>query len=117
MKRGLFTCAVLGALACVAQAGPEPGNTSGPLRLTAPQMDIATAGSANIWINSAAAGSQLIQPGNTGLTGTNNSNIQLVINIAGLRESSLAGVKKIIIPSSPGGSVSIGQTVLVGEVP
>ncbi|MCO6441266.1 MAG: hypothetical protein J5I81_09300 [Nitrococcus mobilis] len=115
MKMGLFACTALGALVCVAQAAPEPGNTSGPLRLTAPQLDIATAGSVNVWISSAGAGAQLTQLDEFGLTGTNNSNIQLVISVSGLREGSLAGAKKIIIPSSPGGSVSIGQTIFVGE--
>ncbi|EAR21720.1 hypothetical protein NB231_03285 [Nitrococcus mobilis Nb-231] len=81
-------------------------------------MDTATAGSASVWINSAAVGSQLIQRANFGLTGTNNSNIQIVINFgfADLREKVRADAKKIIIPSSPGGSVSIGQTVFVGQM-
>ncbi len=117
MKTGLFICTILGALACVAQAAPESGSPSEPLRLTAPQMDIATAGSANVWISSAGSGAQLIQIDNAGLmTGISNSNIQLVINITGLREGSLGGAKKIIIPSSPGGSASIGQTIFVGEI-
>lgn len=114
MKMGLLVCTTLSVFVSIAQAAPEPQDTSGPLRLTAPQMDIATAGSmTNPWITSAAIGSQLTQLNRAHQTG---ANIQLMVRINGLPAGGSFDSSKIVLPSSSGASISVGQTVFEGEM-
>lgn len=116
MKLGLLACGALSALVSIAQAAPpDPENASGPMRLTGPQMDIATAGGVtNIWIASAAAADELnARFGQRQLNG----NIQLVISINGLPENgSFKSSKEIVVPSG-GGTATVGETIFEGQWP
>ena len=126
MNVDLLACITLSALVSVAQAAPESGAASGPLRLTAPQMDTVTAGTASTWIASAASGLQL-----SGLNGFNHTtnmnpspnyyagiccspdaNIQLVFKISGndLLSRSL-GSSGVIISSPEGVTISSSETI------
>lgn len=114
MKMGLLVCTALTAFVSIAQAAPESQSASGPLRLTAPQMDIATAGgTTNAWITSAAAGSQLIELNRFLPTG---DNIQIVFKINGLPVGGSFDTATIALPSFSGGSVSVGQTFFEGQL-
>ena len=120
MKTTLLTCTLLSTVISVAQAAQGPESASGPLQLTAPQMDIATAGSTLVWIRSAAEHAALAEANRIRQSRDNmqsGDNIQLVIKISGLSTTdSFKNANKFVIPSSPGGSVSIGQTVFEGEM-
>lgn len=117
MNMGLLTCISLSALISVAQAAPEPGSASGPLRLTAPQMDTATAGIASVWINSATSGlrwgsSGFSLPNNAGICCGPNANIQLVFQITGLPSQSSGNSQGVIISSQEGVTISPGATII-----
>lgn len=118
MKMGLLACISLSALISVAQAAPESGSASGPLRLSAPQMDTATAGIASVWINNAARGLLLggsngfSTPGYAGICCGPNANIQLVFKISGLPSQSPGNSQGVIISSQDGVTISSGTTII-----
>lgn len=120
MKMGLLACTTLSALVSVAQAAQEPGGTAEPLRLTGPQMDIATAGGGTIgvWITSAAAGlqpDQFIRWKPISQSGQSGANIQLVVKISGLPvKGSFDSSMQTVIPSTEG-TINIGDVIIEGE--
>lgn len=125
MNVGLLTSIILSALVSVAQAAPESTGASGPLLLTAPQMDAATAGMAGVWITSAASGIELsgskgfghaasigTVPDYAGICCGSNANIQLVFKISGLSSSHSSDSSNGVIMSSPEGTtMSSGETI------
>lgn len=116
MKTTLLTCTLLSTVMSLAQAAQGPESASGPLRLTAPQMDIATAGSTLVWIRSAGEHSAFTLD-ELNRFRQSGDNIQLVVKISGLSTAdSFKNAHKVVIPSSPGGSVSIGQTFFEGDM-
>ncbi|HET8700997.1 MAG TPA: hypothetical protein VFL97_04950 [Nitrococcus sp.] len=115
MNKGLVACISLSVLVPVAQAAPDSTSASKPLRLAAPQMDAVTAGTASVWINSAASGVESNGFGHTanidmsdyaGICCGSNANVQLVFEISGF-----SSTKGVITSSPEGTTLTFGKTI------